>query len=124
MEECMSQLQQPEHETGLSLRNLTHAIYALFSAGIVGAVFALAVIAAVVVTYYKRSEDAGSVYAAHFEWIINTFWSGLLWLIVSWVFTLIFLGWITGLLALIWIYYRLAKGWLGHFAGKSPTEYA
>lgn len=117
----MSQLQQPEHEQGLSFRTLTHVIYGLFSVGMFGVFFWLAVIAAMVITYYKRSEVAGTVYAAHFDWIIRTFWWGLLWLIVSWVLTLIFIGWITGLLAFIWIFYRLAKGWLALFAGQSPS---
>lgn len=117
----MSQLQQPEHETGLSLKNLMHVIYALFSVGMVSAVFSLAAIAAVVVAYYKRSEVAGTVYAAHFDWIIKTFWWGLLWFIVSWILTIVFIGWVTGLITLIWVYYRLAKGWLAHCDGKTPS---
>lgn len=117
----MSQLQQPEHEQGLSNKTLTHVIYALFSVGMFGAVFGLAVIAAMVVVYYKRSDVAGTVYAAHFDWLIRTFWWGVLWLVVSWVLTLIFIGWITGLVAIVWIFYRLAKGWLAHFSGQSPS---
>jgi len=117
----MSQLPQPEHETGLSFKTLTHIIYGLFSVGMFGAVFGLAVIAAVVVAYYKRNDVAGTVYAAHFDWVIKTFWWGVLWLIVSWVLTLIFIGWVTGIVAIVWIYYRLAKGWLAHCAAKSPS---
>jgi len=116
----MSQL-QPEQEQGLSFKHLTHIIYGLFSVGMFGAVFGLAVVAAVVVAYYKRSDVAGTIYAAHFDWIIRTFWWGLLWIVVSWILTLIFIGWVTGILAVIWIFYRLAKGWLAHCAGQSPA---
>ena len=119
----MSQVfQQPEPETGLTLRRLSHLIYGLFTLGLISAgFFGVATIAAVVLAYLKRSEAAGTVYAAHFDWVLKTFWWGLLWFVLSGLGTFIFIGWLTGLIALVWVVYRIAKGWLALFAGNSPS---
>lgn len=114
---------QPEPETGLTLRRLSHLIYGLFALGLVSAgFFGVATIAAVVLAYLKRSEAAGTVYAPHFDWVLKTFWWGLLWFALSALATLIFIGWLTGLIALVWVVYRIAKGWLALFAGNAPSS--
>lgn len=117
----MSQSDLPEIEQGLPFRKLVHVVYALFAIGIVSmGVFGASIIASVVLAYYKRSDVAGTIYAAHLDWIIKTFWWGLLWLSISGVLTMIFIGWITGAIALIWVIFRVIKGWLAHFSGQSP----
>ncbi|HET8596648.1 MAG TPA: hypothetical protein VFM22_02720 [Castellaniella sp.] len=111
----------PVVDKGLTQRQLIHLMYGLFAVGILSAGFlGAAVIAAVVLAYLKRGDMVGTVYAGHIDWIIRTFWWGLLWLALSAVATMIFIGFITGLVAMIWIIYRLAKGWLAHFAGETP----
>lgn len=106
---------------GLKPKQLIHIIYALFALGILSAgIFGVAIIAAVVLAYIKRADLVGTVYASHIDWIIKTFWWGLLWLILSLLASLIFIGYLTGLIAMIWIVYRIAKGWLAHFAGETP----
>lgn len=118
----MSQPTMPEPQSGLSARHLTHILYALFALGLIAVpVFGAAAIAAVVVAYYKRSDVAGTVYAAHFDWLIKTFWWGLLWAGLSALLSLIFIGWITALVAFVWLVYRLAKGWFSLFENQSPT---
>lgn len=117
----MSQTSLPEPESGLSARKLTHGLYALFVLGIIAApIFGGAIIAAIVVAYYKRSDVAGTVLAIHFDWLIKTFWWGVLFMGLSALLTLIFVGWITGLVAFVWLIYRLAKGWFALFANESP----
>ncbi|MCQ9615878.1 hypothetical protein L1889_03495 [Paenalcaligenes niemegkensis] len=117
----MSQPHLPESEQGLPLRTVVHAVYALFAIGIISmGVFGASIIAAVVLAYYKRGDVAGTIYASHLDWIIKTFWWGLLWLAISAVLTMIFIGWITGIIALVWIIFRVIKGWLSHFSGQSP----
>jgi len=118
----MSQDQDtPQAEKGLTQRQLIHLMYALFAVGILSAgVLGAAAIAAVVLAYLKRGDMVGTIYAGHIDWIIRTFWWGLLWLALSVIAMTIFIGFITGAVAMIWIIYRLAKGWLAHCAGETP----
>lgn len=112
---------QQEPETGLTLRKLTHLIYGLFALGLVSAgFFGVATIAAIVLAYLKRSDAAGTLYATHIDWVIKTFWWGLLWFALSALATLVFIGWLTGLVALVWVVYRIAKGWLALLSGNPP----
>lgn len=111
----------PDTDKGLTQRQLIHLMYALFAVGILSAGFlGAAAIAAVVLAYLKRGDMVGTVYAGHIDWIIRTFWWGLLWLVLSAIATMIFIGFITGVVAMVWIIYRLAKGWLAHCAGETP----
>jgi len=119
----MTEVLPPEdNNNGLSMRTLTHVVYGLFALGLISAGFlGLATLAAVVLAYLKRADAAGAVYASHFDWIIRTFWWGLLWFVLSGIATYIFIGWITGLIALVWVIYRILRGWLALFAGNPPT---
>ena len=119
----MSEVFPPENNQGLSLRNTTHIIYGLFALGLLSAGFlGLATLAAIVLAYLKRADAAGTVYAGHFDWVINTFWWGLLWFVLSALATFIFIGWITGLIVLVWLLYRLIKGWLALCASQPPSS--
>lgn len=112
---------QPEPDTGLTLRKLTHLIYGLFALGLISAgFFGVATIAAIVLAYLKRGDAAGTLYATHIDWVIKTFWWGLLWFALSALATLVFIGWLTGLVALVWVVYRIIKGWLALISGTSP----
>src|SRR5699024_353922 len=99
-----------------------HVIYGLFALGMLSAgVFGVAVLASVVLAYMKRGDVAGTIYAAHFDWVLATFWWSLLWLLLSALATWIFIGWITGVIAVLWTTYRLVRGWLALFSRRSPT---
>lgn len=111
----------PDLEKGLTQRQLIHLVYGLFAVGLLASwVFGLGILAAVVLAYIKRADTVGTVYAGHIDWILGTFWWGLLWLVLSAIGTLIYIGYATGVVALIWVIYRLAKGWLAHCAGETP----
>ncbi len=117
----MTEAMFPEDSPGPNMRTITHVIYGLFLLGLIGAAFlGLAVVAAIVLAYYKRGDAVGTLYAGHFDWVIKTFWWGLLWMVLSAIATHIFIGWITGLVAIVWLLYRLIKGWLALFAGQTP----
>jgi uncharacterized membrane protein len=120
----MSDEMPPEEETkGPSLLTLTHIMYGLFALGIVSVFFLGAgAVAALVVAYLKRADAAGTIYAPHFDWIIRTFWWGLLWMVISLVLMLVFIGWVTGAAALVWLIYRIAKGWLALLSGYAPAS--
>jgi uncharacterized membrane protein len=106
---------------GLSLRQLTHVMYGLFALALISCgVFAVAAVAAVVLAYMKRADAAGTVHARHFDWVIATFWWGLLAGVLSALATYIFIGWLTGAAAVVWLLWRVARGWLALFEGQSP----
>lgn len=121
----MTEAFPPEDNKGLSMRNLTHLLYGLFALGLLSAgFFGIATIAAMVLAYVKRGDAAGTVYAAHFDWLIRTFWWGVLWMLLSALATFIFIGWVTGLVAIVWIVYRIIKGWLALISNQAPiAEY-
>jgi len=107
---------------GPSPRTLTQWMYGLFFVGVAsGGLLGLASVAAIVLAYLKRDELIATVYASHADWIIRTFWWGLLWLVLSAVATPIFIGWVTGLVALVWMVYRLIKGWLALQSEQTPV---
>ncbi len=119
----MTDDQLQENASGdLNLRKLTHIMYGLFALGVISAgLFGVALLAAVVLAYMKRGDAAGTVYARHFDWIIMTFWWGLLWSVLSALATYIFIGWLTGLAVLVWVLYRITRGWLALFEGRTPS---
>lgn len=116
-------LHQPD-PAGPSLRNMTHVAYGLFALGFVSAgLLGIATLAAVVLLYLKRQDTAGTYYAAHFDWLLSTFWWGLLWLAISAILALIFIGWLGVLATVVWVLYRLIKGWLALLEGRAPGAY-
>lgn len=121
----MSDTQTPAPGTALDLRMLTHVVYGLFALGILTVgLLGIATLAAVVLIYIKRSDAAGTLYVAHFDWLLRTFWWTLLWLAISWLTVFILIGWIGMIATVIWGLYRLIKGWLSLLEGTAPTSYA
>jgi Predicted membrane protein len=107
---------------GPSLRTLCHVAYGLFALGVISAGFVgVATIAAVVLMYVKRSDAAGTLYAKHFDWLLSTFWWALLWMALSAIATLIFIGWLGVLATTIWVVYRIIRGWLALAEGRAPA---
>ena len=91
-----------------------------FSSGFLG----IATLASVVLMYLKRADVAGTFYAAHFDWLLRTFWWALLWMAISALAVYIFIGWIGLAATVVWVLYRLIKGLLALLEGNAPTHYA
>jgi uncharacterized membrane protein len=99
--------------------------YGLYGVGFLsGGFLGIATFAAVVLMYIKRADTAGTLYAAHFDWLLRTFWWALLWLALSAIGILILIGWVGIVATLIWVLYRIIKGWLALLEGNAPTMYA
>src|SRR5688572_25182107 len=97
--------------TSASLYTWTQIIYVLHAVslltGILGAATIIGAfligwpsIIAVIMNYIKRSEARGTWLDSHFRWQIRTFWFGLLWTCLCWLFVFLTLG--IGLLV-VWI---------------------
>jgi uncharacterized membrane protein len=112
-----------------SLVKWTHLIYALHAfsllTGILGAATVIGAfltgwpsIIAVILNYVKRSEVRGTWLESHFRWQIRTFWFGLLWISLCFLFIVgtlgigIIVAWLPMLLVSVWFIYRVARGWL------------
>ncbi|KOF54289.1 MULTISPECIES: hypothetical protein [unclassified Achromobacter] len=121
----MSDTQTPVTGATPDLRTLTHVAYGLYALGFITSGFlGIATLASVVLMYLKRSDAAGTVYASHFDWLLRTFWWALLWLAISFIATLIFIGWVGVVATVVWVLYRLIRGWLALLEGNAPTSYA
>ena len=111
------------------LYNWTQLIYALHAfsllTGILGAATIIGAfltgwpsIIAVILNYVKRGEVRGSWLESHFRWQIRTFWFGLLWVALCFLFVVLTLGigilvaWLPlGIVALWFIYGLAADSW-------------
>lgn len=124
---CMQPADQPSPlPTPTPTRSLivvTHAVYALQAIGIVllPAVL-LTWIVALVISYVKRDDVAGTFLASHFRWQIRTFWFGLLWGVLGALTVIIVIGWLVLIAAAVWLIYRVAKGWMYLVDGKTLDD--
>lgn len=119
----------------------THTIYALHSLAIligltsavtvVGAfIFGLPSIIAVVLTYIKRGEAAGTYLESHYRWLLRTFWYAALGAVLAGMVVLLLfitvvgwlLLWAPFLVLTIWLIYRIAVGWLALRDGRALPE--
>ena len=119
-------MSQPD-STPQSLYDWTQIIYGLHAlsllTGILGAATVIGAfligwpsIIAVIMNYIKRSDASGTWLESHFRWQIRTFWFGLFWYALCWLFVLVtlFVGlivvWIPLGILTIWFIYRVARG--------------
>lgn len=93
---------------------ITYGLYALSLFGLV-----LPVIAAIVINYLKRDMST-PLYRAHHQWMIRTFWWGLLWSLVGGVLSLAVIGWAVLFVVWVWWIYRLIRGFLALMENAAP----
>jgi uncharacterized membrane protein len=118
-----------------SLLTWTKVIYGLHAfsllTGILGAATVVGAfltgwpsIIAVILNYVKRSDVRGTWLESHFRWQIRTFWFGLLWIALCWLFVLgtlgigILIAWLPMILIGLWFIYRIVRGWLALGDGR------
>jgi uncharacterized membrane protein len=79
---------------------------------------------AVILNYVKRSEAAGTWLESHFRWQIRTFWFGVLWVGLCFLFVVLTLGiglvvaWLPLGIVGLWFVYRVVRGWLALQSGR------
>jgi uncharacterized membrane protein len=99
-----------------SLVQLTHVTYALYALGLLSA--GLIAVAGLIIAYVKLDDARGSYLESHYRWLIRTFWWGLGWTALVWLFVIVTIGigllvaWIFWGAIWIWFAYRIIRGWL------------
>jgi uncharacterized membrane protein len=107
-----------------SLIQITHVTYALYALGLLTA--GVIAIAGLIIAYIKADDAKGTYLEAHFSWLIRTFWWGLGWTALVWLFILVtlFIGaiiaWIFFGIIWIWFAYRIIRGWLRLTEKRAP----
>lgn len=126
----------PSSASEHALVGWTHLIYGLHAfsllTGILGAATVIGAfligwpsIIAVILNYVKRGDVAGTWLESHFRWQIQTFWRGMVAVILCWGFVILTLGigfilvWIPLLFLTIWFIYRIGRGWTA-LAARQP----
>jgi uncharacterized membrane protein len=89
-------------------KNLALLVYILQGLGLFTG--GIAWIIAIVINYIKMDEVRDTWLEGHFRWQMNTFWYGLLWSIIAFLFWLVLMGWLASYIVGIWIVYRIIKG--------------
>ena len=107
-----------------SLRKVALFDYLLHIAGLLFSMGLLSVVA-LIVNYVKRGDAPGTLYEAHMNWMISTFWWTLFWVVVSFIPSLVLSVVSFGLLSFlfvipgVWYLYRMLKGLLRLIDGRS-----
>src|SRR5262245_37762688 len=113
----------------------THVIYGLHAFSLLTGILGVATVVgafligwpsiiAVILNYVKRGDARGTWLESHFRWQIRTFWFGLLWISLCWLFVIATLGigiliaWLPMVLIGVWFIYRIARGWLALNDGR------
>ncbi len=110
-----------EKNVSLNFYLLTHVIYCLFALGILTLGFlGILIISSIIIIYIKRADVDNTIYIAHFEWLLQTFWWSLILGFIGIILIPIYVGYLFILVTLIWLVYRLIRGWLALFERITP----
>jgi uncharacterized membrane protein len=93
-----------------------HIMYVALTVGLfsswIGALLAM------VIAYVVRSDWRGTALESHANWVLGTFWWGLIWTVVGYVLIFPFLIGLLGpsyliwAIAWVWAAYRIIRGWV------------
>ena len=115
----MAQIESPQARPSTTTTQVLYVLHGL-------APFTLWTLAAVAVLIGMVTRDSvrGTYLESHYSWLAQTFWWGLLWLVIATVaFTITVVGivllFIPWTILTIWYLYRVIRGWLRLNDGKS-----
>ncbi len=98
-----------------NIKKYTYAVYILQALSFL---VLFTAILGIIINYIKNDDVSGSWLQSHFIWQKNTFWFGLLWVVLGTLTTPILIGYVVLGFASIWLIYRIAKGWIYLVDGK------
>ena len=94
---------------------ITKIIYLLYAISIFTGI---ALIAAIIMNYVKKSDVKGTFLESHFKWQIRTFWFSILWMSIAYITLLTGVGIIIFIATAIWVLYRAIKGYFNLIDNK------
>ncbi len=114
-------MNQPSHYLDPSDETARTLVLVCYLLGVVGMFTgALPTVVALIIAYIKKDESGSSIYYTHYDWLIKTFWIGILGSIVSFAtFWLFGLGWLIYMGVFFWQLYRYVKGGLRFIERKA-----
>ena len=104
------------NDVDAELKKYTFAVYILQALSFL--VLFTAIIG-LIVNYIKGDDVSGSWLQSHFIWQKNTFWYGLLWIVLGTLTAPFLIGYAVLGITTIWLIYRIAKGWIYLVDGKA-----
>ena len=102
-------------------RTIMHVLYGLHTlAWFSGGIFA---VIALIINYIRRADESDALYVTHHNYMIQTFWWTLMWLVLLSPLWLLFFfpGAIAYCLVWLWYLYRCIRGWL-RFNSNQPAH--
>lgn len=81
--------------------------------------WSLFAIPGLVMAYLKRSDYDNTIYESHMTYIIQTFWIGCLYSVISFIMTFVFIGFFLILLTALWYMIRIIKGFVYFYDDKA-----
>ena len=96
-------------------KKYTYAVYILQALAFV---FLVTAIVGIIINYIKDEDVKGTWLESHFKWQKNTFWYGLMWIVLGFLTIFIMVGYAVLSVIVFWLIYRIAKGWIYLVDGK------
>ncbi len=109
--------------SGRDFKTAALAVYILYA---ISLFTALPMVIGVVIAYLSRGEARGTIWHAHFTWMIRTFWVTLILGVIFGLLSTPFTLWIgVPLMAVLWIWtaYRVIRGWMALSDRREPVRY-
>lgn len=107
---------QPSNESHRKIMLITYGLFGL------GLIFGgIPTIAGVVLAYVKRPEMTFTFYHDHMNFLIRTFWGGVLGMVVGLILAFVFVGFIVLWLVGIWYIFRIIYGFIKLMDNQSVT---
>ena len=97
------------------IKQYTYAVYILQALSFV---LLITAVLGIIINYVKDEDVKGSLLESHFQWQKNTFWYGLLWIVLGTLTAFLLIGYLVLAAVAIWLIYRIAKGWIYLVDGK------
>ena len=102
-------MQLPIEDTDSELKKYAFLVYILQA---ISFVLVVTAVAGLIVNYIKDDDVRGTWLEGHFRWQKNTFWYGLLWIVLGTLTIPFLIGYLVLGVTTFWLIYRIAKGWI------------
>ena len=83
----------------------------------IGAIAGVTSLIGLLVNYVKRGRYDG-LFDSHHRWMISSFWWALLWVVIGWILSFIFIGFAVLFLVWLWYIYRHVRGLVNFINGE------